>query len=176
MSQNNNPLVCVAIITGTHGVRGLLKLKLYSEGPETLTSHGALLNKHGEECCTITSLSPHKDAFLTQIEGINSIEAAKKLVKKELYIRRDTLPEIKDEEEFYYIDLIGLEAQFEDGKPAGKILGVHNFGAGDLLEIASLKGSSYFIPFTKEAVPNVNLPERYVVIIPPEGLLTKNQR
>ena len=85
-----------------------------------------------------------------------------------LHVPRSALPE-PDEDEFYYTDLIGMRAEHMDGSPAGRVKAVHDFGAGEMLEISAPEGA-FFIPFTREAVPVVELANSRLVINPPEEI------
>ncbi|MCB9991607.1 MAG: 16S rRNA processing protein RimM [Rhodospirillales bacterium] len=107
--------------------------------------------------------------WLAEIGGVNDRDAALELRGTKLWIDRERLPEIDDEDEFYLDDLIGLAVRTADGKDAGKVIAVDNFGAGDLLEIKPLAGDAYYLPFTKDNVPGVNLDKGIVTISSAEG-------
>ena len=76
-------------------------------------------------------------------------------------------------DEYYHADLIGLEAVTADGAGLGTVIAVHNYGAGDLLEIAPKRGETILVPFTRAVVPEVDLAARRLIIEPPEGLLNE---
>jgi len=102
--------------------------------------------------------------WLAGVDGISDRDAAMELRGTKLWIDRDTLPALEDEEEFYIQDLVGLDVITENGTKAGSIITVENFGAGDLLEIRPLSGDTYYLPFTKKNVPDINIKDRQVVI------------
>ena len=131
--------VCVGKIASPHGVRGLVKISPYCEDVrliEQVASH------------KITIKSSSGKHLLAEIEGVNSREEVRAIQGTELFIERDKLPEIEDDNTFYYEDLVGLKTVDEDGNEAGKVIAVHNFGAGDLLEIKPTVGKSYLVPFS----------------------------
>ncbi len=163
--MSNNNLICIAKITGTHGVHGLLKVKSFTENVETLLQAKNLYDKTGNKTFKLNDIKSHKDGFLCKIDGIENPEDGVLLRGQELYIDRDTLPE-PDEDEFYYVDLIGLDAKLVNGDIAGKILAVQNHGAGDMLEIKPDGAKSFFVPFTEQNVPEVKMKDKYVTIVP----------
>jgi 16S rRNA processing protein RimM len=92
-----------------------------------------------------------------------------------LYVDRAALPEA-EEDEFYHADLIGLPAVLADGSSFGTVRAVFDFGAGEFLEIDRAQGSAVMVPFTRAAVPVVDIAGRRVVIDPPAGLLEPAER
>lgn len=161
--------VCIAQIGAPNGVRGDVRVKLFSDDPASLTAYGVLHNADGRRSFTALSARPQKTVFIVRFAEITSRNEAESLNGTKLYIDRDALPDL-DEEEFYYSDLIGLRTELEDGSDFGTILALHDFGAGELLEVAPKKGKSQLLPFTKEVVPSIDLASGKVVILPPEGL------
>ena len=121
----------------------------------------------GAPALTLTAGRPHKGALVARAREVATREDAEALRGLELYVPRDALPP-PDEDEFYLADLIGLRAVTPDGAELGRIKSVQNFGAGDLLEIAPETGPTWWLPFTKEAVPEVRIAEGLVVVIRPE--------
>lgn len=164
--------ICIAQIGAAHGVNGEVRVKLFSDDPASLTIYGPLENADGSRRFSIKYAKPSKGVYICRIKGLMDRNEAEMMNGTKLYVDRSCLPE-PEEDAFYYCDLIGCEARLEDGNVLGAIVGVHDFGAGDLLDIVPLRGPSLFIPFTKEAVPEVNLGAGYVVVVPPLGLLDK---
>ncbi len=161
----------MAEIVGMHGVRGTLKMKIFSRVPEKLADYAPLCDASGHPAFTLTSLQPHGTIWLATLEGIADRTAAEKLRGAKLYVPRDRLPAIEDDQTYYHIDLIGLAVQDEQGAALGKIINVVNFGGGDLLEVKPLKGASYYLPFTKANVPHVDLDKKEATVVIPPGLL-----
>jgi 16S rRNA processing protein RimM len=164
-------LICMAEIVGVHGVKGVLKLKVFSDAPENLMDYMPLCDAAGNRKFNFLTYQPHKNIYLATMDGVSDRSAAEKLRGARLYVPRELLPAIKDKNTYYHTDLIGLAAKDAAGVPIGKIIQVANFGAGDLLEIKPATGASYFVPFTKAVVPRVDLASREATVIVPHGLL-----
>ena len=162
--------MCVAQITGAHGVRGLVKLKSFTEDPAAAASYGPVATEAGDREFRLHLLSPQRDQWIARIEGVDDRTAAEALAGARLYVRRTSLPEA-EEEEFYHVDLIGLAAETKAGEPFGEVVAVHNFGAGDVMELRVAGGDTVMLPFTRAAVPLVDLAAGKIVVDPPEGLL-----
>ncbi|MCF6220716.1 MAG: ribosome maturation factor RimM [Robiginitomaculum sp.] len=157
-------LVCVATCAGAFGVRGEVKVKSFTEVPEDCFVYGHLRNEAGDVFLTITSHRAVKNGFAVICEEVKTREQAQALSGTKLYVHRADMP-APDEDEFYFADLIGLEVKTTDGKRMGKIMQVHNFGAGDMLEISGTKDvPEFYHPFTKLAVPKVDIKAGRVVI------------
>ncbi len=154
-------------ITTTHGVRGLVKIRVMAED-ESLLNGELYTSESGSNTLTITLKNRQNKVWLAEVKGYTDKTAADALRHTPLYIDRGALPEAADGE-FYYDDLVGLAVVDPDGAPIGKVIGVDNFGASDLLEIQPLKGPSFYLPFVDEYVPDIS--EAAVTVIIPEGLL-----
>ncbi len=160
---------CVGAIAGAHGVRGLVKIKSFTEEPLDLAAYGPLTDQSGRRRFQVAVTRRAKGLVIARIEGVEDREAAQALRGARLYAARAALPE-PAEEEYYHMDLIGLEAQDRGGAPLGRVVAVQNFGAGDILEIARPEGEPLLVPFTKAAVPIVDLAGGRVVLEPPEEI------
>lgn len=163
-------LICMAEIVGVHGVKGMIKLKVFSDNPDDLPDYAPLRDETGKEYKFLT-FNPHQNIYLASFEEIKDRTQAEKLRGTRLYVSRERLPQINDEDTYYHVDLIGLAAKDADGGAIGKIINIANFGAGDLLEIKPLKGASYYVPFTKAVVPHVDIAKKEATVIVPPGLL-----
>jgi 16S rRNA processing protein RimM len=160
--------VCLGQIGAAHGVRGEVRLRSFTTDPLAITAYGPLEAEDGS-VIEIESLRPAKDHFVATLSGIADRNAAERLTNIKLYVPRDRLPPTDEPDEFYYTDLIGLAAVDRAGKPLGTVLAVHNFGAGDLIEIR-LEGDSKteLLPFDAATVPEVDLKAgRLVIELPP---------
>ncbi|MFT4091246.1 MAG: ribosome maturation factor RimM [Asticcacaulis sp.] len=160
-------LVFVAQIGASFGVKGEFKLISHTEDPLSVLEYNPLLNDKGEPALSITGARGHKGALIVKAEGIADKDKAEAIKNLKLYVRREDLPEIDDEDDYYVTDLIGLEVRLADGSKHGRIKNVENFGAGDLLDIQPTSGTSYYLAFTRENVPQVNIAEKAIVIAPP---------
>lgn len=162
-------LVALGVIGGTHGIRGQVKIKSFTVLPEDIASYGALQDKSGHfyiiRVCGIT-----RDAVIASIEGIHSRNDAEKLRNTELFAERSVLPE-PEEDEYYYADLAGLEVVTADNVFYGKIRNIHNFGAGDIVEIGLPDGEKELLPFAKATFSRIDIKNRKVVIVPPEVIV-----
>ena len=164
--------VCVAAVAAAHGVRGLVRLKPFTEIPEDCTAYGPLTNANGSRVFKFEKLGMHKGQVLVRLDGIADRTAAEAMRGTRLYVPRDALPAPADEDEFYHADLVGLAAMLADGTEIGKVGSIYDFGAGTLLElIHTVTGKPLLIPFTREAVPEIDIAGGKVVIDPPPGLL-----
>lgn len=167
MSAASESLTCVAIIVGAHGVHGAVKVKSFTQNPEDFSIYGPLLGEDGKIVFTPKNPRPINKAFTMRSPEITTREQAMALKGTQLFVPRKVLPE-PEEDDFYYADLIGLEVKSTDGKRIGTIRSVHDFGAGDMLEIQPGKSSesqtSFFHPFTKAAVPKVDIKSGRVII------------
>jgi 16S rRNA processing protein RimM len=160
--------ICVARIGAAHGVRGAVKLWTFTEDPLAVKHYGPLTTKDGTRQFEVTHAREARDHLVATLKGIATREEAERLNGVELYIARDKLPET-DEGEYYHADLIGLAAVTAADAPIGRVIAIHNFGAGDIIEIAPPHGATMLLPFTNAVVPTVDLAGGRVVIeLPPE--------
>ena len=151
----------------SHGVRGEVRLRSFTEDPLAIADYGPLESEDGTQRFAIEALRPAKDHFVARFAGVDSREAAEKLTNLRLYIARSQLPPIEDDETFYHADLVGLAAVTPDGRPLGTVIAVHNFGAGDLIEIAPASGGKpMMLPFTEANVPKVEIAAKRLVVAP----------
>jgi len=161
--------ICVARIGAAHGVRGAVKLWTFTEDPLAVKHYGPLSTKDGARQFEVTHVREAKDHLVATLKGVASREDAERLNGIELYIARDKLPET-DEDEYYHADLIGLAAVNAANEAIGRVIAIHNFGAGDIIEIAPASGPTLLLPFTNAVVPTVDLANRRVVIELPEEI------
>jgi 16S rRNA processing protein RimM len=160
--------ICVARIGAAHGVRGAGKLWTFTEDPLAVQRYGALSTKDGARQFEVTHAREARDHLVATLKGIATREEAERLNGLELYVAREKLP-ATDDDEYYHADLIGLAAVTTADVPLGRVIAIHNFGAGNIIEIAPLQGSTLLLPFTNAVVPSVDLAAGRVVIeLPPE--------
>jgi 16S rRNA processing protein RimM len=160
--------ICVAQIGAAHGVRGEVRLRSFTEDPLAVTRYGPLESEDGSRRFTIEALRPAKDHFVARLAGVDGRDAAEKLTNIRLYVPRDRLPPIDEEETYYHADLVGLTAVTPDGATLGTVTAVLNFGAGDLIEIKPAHGGeALMLPFTDTVVPEVDMKARRMVVVPP---------
>jgi 16S rRNA processing protein RimM len=159
--------ICVAQIGAAHGVRGEVRLWSFTGDPMAVTSYGPLESEDGRQRFEIEALRPAKDHFVARLAGVSDRTAAEKLTNVKLYVSRDKLPPVEDDETFYHADLIGLAAVTPDGASLGTVTAIHNFGAGDLIEIRPEGGDALLVPFTSTAVPEIDMKARRMTVVPP---------
>lgn len=159
-------LVLLATIGAAHGVRGEVRVKSFTEDPLSLGEFGPLHAEDGREF-RIERLRPAKEVVVAKFRGVDDRNAAEALKGVSLYVDRELLAPPEEEEEFYHADLIGLAAATPSGEPLGAVVAVHNFGAGDILEIAPSRGPTLLVPFTRQTVPQIDIAGSRIVVAPP---------
>ena len=161
--------VLLGEIGAAQGLKGEVRLRSYTAEPAAIARYGALHDEQGRTV-EIESVRVTPKALIARIKGVTTREAAEALNRTKLYIDRARLPERKDEE-WYHTDLIGLAAVDRSGERIGAVVAVHNFGAGDLIEVKPDQGgATVLVPFTRDAVPEVDVEGGSLVLVPPEGL------
>lgn len=161
--------LCVGAISGSFGVKGEVRLKSFCADPTAIAGYGPLFTEDGKRSFKITLTRPVAGGLGARLTGVDTKEEADALRGTSLYVSRDKLPNLPDDE-FYHADLIGLEARDTGGVLLGKVIAVHNHGAGDLLEVGGGGTPSVLLPFTLATVPTVDLSAQRIVINLPEGL------
>jgi 16S rRNA processing protein RimM len=160
--------VCVARIGAPHGVRGAIKLWTFTEEPMAVMQYGSLSTKDGTRKFEVASAREAKGHLVATLKGVATREEAERLNGVELYVSRSKLP-ATDADEYYHADLIGLSAENATGEPIGRVIAIHNFGAGDIIEIAPPQGATLLLPFSNAVVPTVDIASgRMVVELPRE--------
>jgi 16S rRNA processing protein RimM len=161
--------VCVARIGAAHGVRGAVKLWTFTENPFAVKDYGPLSTEDGARDFELTSAREAKDHLVVTLKGVTTRDDAERLNGIELYISRGKLPATEDDE-YYHADLIGLDAVTTANEPLGRVIAIHNFGAGDLIEIAPPSGTTILLPFSNAVVPTVDIAAGRVVIELPKEI------
>jgi 16S rRNA processing protein RimM len=160
--------ICVAQIGAAHGLRGEVKLKSFTGDPMALSDYGPLTSEDGAASFEIEALRPGKGHLVARFRGIEDRGAAERLANVRLFVPRERLPPLQADE-FYHADLIGLSAIKADGTEIGTVVAVHDFGAGDILELAPRgSGATIMVAFTAAFVPSVDLARRRIVVAPPD--------
>ena len=144
-------------------MRGAVKLWTFTEDPLAVMHYGPLATKDGARRLKSTTAREAKDHLVATLKGIATREDAERLNGIELYVAREKLP-ATDDDEYYHADLIGLAAVNAADEPLGRVIAIHNFGAGDIIEIAPPQGATMLLPFTNAVVPTVDLAGGRVVI------------
>ena len=162
--------ICIARIGAAHGVRGAVKLWTFTEDPLAVKAYGPLLTKDGARSFEVATAREAKGHLVATLKGIATREDAERLNGLELYVAREKLP-ATEQDEYYHADLIGLAAVNAASEPIGRVTAIHNFGAGDIIEIAPAHGATMLLPFTNAVVPSVDLAAGHVVIELPDEIV-----
>lgn len=161
-------LIQVGRVAGAFGVRGEVRITSFTAEPAALLDYKTLLREDGSPGLTLSTGRVAKGSVVCRAAEVSTREQAEALRGLKLFIPRAALPE-PDEDEFYVTDLIGLAVVTADGGPLGRVKSVQDFGAGDLLEITPAEGgATWYLPFTREAVPEVRIGAGEVVAVKPE--------
>jgi 16S rRNA processing protein RimM len=157
--------VCVGRIGAPHGVRGEVKFWPFTADPLAAARYGELATADGMRTFEVEALRPARNHVVARLKGVGDRAAAEALRNLELFVPRDRLPAIDAPDEFYHADLVGLTVLARDGAALGTIIAVHNFGAGDLLEVKPRDGGeTVLVPFTERTVPEIDVAAGQVVI------------
>jgi 16S rRNA processing protein RimM len=162
--------VCVGTIVGVHGVQGAVRIKSFTANPADVAAYGEVSDESGARHFAVKVLGQARGAVLARLTGIANRDAAEALRGLRLYVPRSALPETK-EDEFYHADLIGLPVETREGAPLGTVRAVHNFGAGDILELHDDVGRELLLPFSDAVVPDVDIAAGRIVAAPPASML-----
>ena len=168
--------VLLGVVAAPHGVRGLVRIRSFTEDPMAIASYGALSDETGQKQYRVEALSAVKGAVLARIEGVADRTAAEAVRGLRLYVERSALPATA-EQEWYEADLIGLAAVGRDGRDWGRVLAFHDFGGGRTMEVSGGGASrgSVMLPFTDEVVPEIDVEGGKVTVDPPAGVLAGGQ-
>jgi 16S rRNA processing protein RimM len=176
--QKRDSRVCVCQITGARGLNGELCVQSYTVDPEAVAAYGPLSTETGERVLRLRVVGARKNALIVRVDGIDDRSAAESLRGTRLYIDRAKLPP-PAQDEFYHADLIGLMAELAENendtsRSLGEVAAVHDFGAGSMLEIETAGAPPVLVPFTKEAVPEVDIEGGRLVVAPLRGLFASD--
>jgi 16S rRNA processing protein RimM len=163
VTEQADKTICVARIGAAHGVRGAVKLWTFTDDPFAVKGYGPLWSKDGTRKFEVTSAREARGHLVATLKGVATRDEAERLNGLELYVAREKLPET-GEGEYYHADLIGLAAVTVAGEPIGRVIAIHNFGAGDIIEIGPPQGATMLLPFTNAVVPTVDVAGGRVVV------------
>ena len=166
--------VCLGVVTGPHGVHGAVRIKSFTQAPEDIARYGPLTDEAGNRCFELSLVGAVRGVVLARLSGIEDRDQAEALRGLRLHLPRAALPQT-EAEEYYHADLIGLEAVLGDGTRVGRVRAIHDFGAGDTLELARPGASPVMVPFTRAVVPSIELAAGRLVLNPPPGLLDESE-
>jgi len=168
--SDTTKLVCLGVVTAAHGVQGAVRIRSFTEAPEDIVRYGTLTDEIGTRSFDLRLVGTAKGVVIVRIAGIDDRNQAEALRGLRLHLPRAALPQT-EAEEYYHADLIGLEAVLGDGTPVGRVRAIHDFGAGDTLEVTRPGAPPVMVPFTRAVVPIVEPAAGRLVLDPPPGLL-----
>lgn len=179
MAENAPNLIEIARVAGSFGVRGEVRVSAYSDDPLALKKYGPLKKADGSVALTLTSARLHKPGkegagLVVRAAEVETKEQADALRGLRLFVERAALPK-PAEDEFYLADLIGMQARDGSGAVLGVVKAVQDFGAGDILEIAPPAGATWYLPFTREAVPEVHVGEGWLLAVRPDEVQAEGE-
>lgn len=167
--------VCIGKISGVHGIQGAVRIHVFTEDPADITAYGNVGNADGSQIYSIKVRSTKKDIAIATIKGVDTRDEAEKLRGTKLYVERENLPSLENEE-FYIEDMVGADV-FRVGREGvyGEVIAVYNYGASDIIEVRvqRTEKEEMFV-FTQDVVPEVNLDEGYIIVDPLEVMFVSD--
>ena len=164
----SSDLIQVGRVAGAFGVRGEVRITSFTAEPLALVDYKTLVREDGSPGLTLTSGRAAKGGVIVRAKEVETRDQAEALRGLKLFVPRASLP-APDDDEFYITDLIDLAVETTEGETLGRVKAVQDFGAGDLLEIQPPEGgATWYLPFTREAVPEVRIADGVVVAVKPE--------
>ncbi len=171
LSSHSTKYICVGKIIAVHGIKGAVVVQTYTEKKMSVLEYGTLWigkpnNPHDLRPLNATLHHVHKKGLVLSLEDINDRTEAETLIHTFVWIERGSLPHNQEEDSWYYVDLIGIIIYNSDKVALGKIINIVDFGAGNLLEIQpnDAHSSTFFIPFRKTFIPEINIQEGYMIV------------
>ncbi|MBV8938423.1 MAG: 16S rRNA processing protein RimM [Alphaproteobacteria bacterium] len=157
-------LILVGVIVGAQGLKGRVKIKSFTQAPEQIGAYGPLFDRNGQQPLSLRVTGASGSLVVAAIEDCRTRNQAEALKGRELYIPAAALPQLEDDETYYWSELVGLKVVDAAGRELGSVAAVHNYGAGDMLEIAFADKESQFLPFTHAVFPQVNRRARTITL------------
>ena len=174
MSKDKQSYVAVARFMRPHGVRGEILVHSYTMLADGLFSYENLSLEDGSNLI-LKRKGKYKNGFIVAIEGVNDRTEVEPYVNQDIYVERSALKPIEEQDEFYIVDLVGLEVRNEEGGAIGKVVSVDNYGAGDVVEVnfTESRNTELYL-FTSDIFPIVRIDDGYIVCIPPEEIIVQD--
>jgi len=152
-------------VIAAHGTKGEVRVKTFTLAPDDLGAYGPLTTDDGRRLSVAALRTARPGEVIVRFDGVADRNAAEALRGRQLSVPRTALPP-PDADEFYHADLIGLQVENAASVSLGRVRAIHNFGAGDVMEIETPAGATEFIPFNSTVVLKVELPTRIVIDLP----------
>jgi 16S rRNA processing protein RimM len=167
--------IILGVVTAVQGLKGEVRVKTFTEAPGRLADYGVLHTSEGRKLEIVALRVSKADGAVVRFKEIDDRDSAERLVDAKLLVERAALP-ATDANEFYHADLIGLRAQDSEGRVIGTVRAIHNFGAGDVIELERLGGGALLLPFNGDFVPGVDVANGYITVSEPEDVEAREQR
>lgn len=161
--------ILLGAVLGAHGLKGEVKVRTFTENPDRLGAYGPLHDAHGRSYTVVGMRVLDGTSAVVQFDEIAERTAAEAIKGQELFVVRTALPQT-EAEEFYHADLVGLRVEDAEARLIGHIRGVHNFGAGDVVDIERTDGAEALLPFNRQFVSAVDIDAGRIVIAVPEEI------
>ncbi|HEY1708952.1 MAG TPA: ribosome maturation factor RimM [Rhizomicrobium sp.] len=161
--------ILLGVVIGAQGLKGEVRVKTFTERPQAIARYGDLHTKDGRRFAVVSARAGKGDEGIVALKGVGDRDAAEALKGAELLVPRGALPAI-DDGEYYHADLIGLRAEDTEDRLIGTVKAIHNYGAGDVLEIERPDGGDLLLAFSRETVPVVDVKNGRMVIAVPEDV------
>tara|TARA_B100001123_G_C15105673_1_gene945369 strand:+ start:140 stop:679 length:540 start_codon:yes stop_codon:yes gene_type:complete len=165
--------VCLGAVVGAHGLSGEVRIKSFTQHPENIAAYGPLFDEDTERSFELVNVRQRGNIVIARVAGINDRNSAQNIVGARLFVKRNALETLPNNE-FYHIDLVGLRAERECGRPFGRVNAVRNFGTGDILEITRESNETVMVPFTSDIVPKVDIQGGCLVVALPFDAIEKD--
>jgi len=165
-------LILIGHVIRPHGLTGLLRIVSYAQSKETFLEAGSVFLKTGQDELherKVVSIRPHRSIFLLKLSGLNSIDQAEALRGAGILVRKDSLAE-KDEDEFFWYELLGLDVYLETGQYLGILKEIFPTGSNDVYVVEN-QGKEFLIPAIHQVVEEIDIPRKRMIISPVKGLL-----
>ena len=160
--------ILVGKITAPHGIKGYVKLQSYMQVAGDIVSYPLLYSSDGLKSYRIKKQGQIKDQLIVSLEGCTDRNCAELMRNTPFYVPRDAFKSVQDDDSFYISDLIGCVVHNQQAQTLGLVVDVHNFGAGDIVEIAPAENATFMAAFTHANFPVIDTEQRVLVYVPPE--------
>jgi len=165
-------LILIGHVIRPHGIAGLLRIVSYAQSLETFLQAGSVFMDRGNnefEERKVIDIRPHGSSFLLRLSGLNSIEQTEIFKAAKIFIRKDSLIK-KDEDEFFYYELRGLNVYSITGQYIGVVKEIFPTGSNDVYVVEG-QGKEFLIPAIHQVIKEINIAQKRMVISPIKGLL-----
>ena len=164
-------LLPIGRLARVHGIQGKIKVRYYGEDPKQFSFYRKVILE--DETGTVRTYEVLKSVsqppyIILQLKGIERIEDAKPLVGKEVFVRREFLPGL-EKDEYYWVDILGMVVETEEGKRIGRVKEIIPTEANDVYVVEGTRGE-IFLPAVKEIIMSVDLQKRVIGAHRMEGL------